>query len=107
VLPSWVPVIAIGKDLVTVLGFGLVYVTTGRFFIHPRPLGKVCTVVQLVMIAAALAYPDLPAVARELPRLAWWVASVLAGAAVIDYVFLGNRFAKSVAREARERESTE
>lgn len=45
-LPSWVPVIAIGKDVLTVIGFLLVYAVTGRFFVQPRILGKACTLVQ-------------------------------------------------------------
>src|SRR3989304_193707 len=35
-LPSWVPVIAIGKDVLTVIGFLVVFAATGQFFIQPR-----------------------------------------------------------------------
>ena len=92
-LPSWVPVIAIGKDVLVIIGFGLVYAVTGEFFVHPRILGKLCTLVQLVMVAGVLAAPDLPEVlARALP-LFWWLASGLAIAAVVDYLRIGNRFA--------------
>ena len=56
-LPSWVPVIAIGKDVLTVIGFALVYATTGQFFVQPRTLGKACTLVQLMMVAYALGRP--------------------------------------------------
>jgi cardiolipin synthase len=95
VLPNWVPVIAIGKDLVIVIGFALIRATTGRYYTHPRPLGKACTVVQLVMVGLVLVSPDLPAAARRLPMLAWWAASVLAVAATADYLRVGNRFARS------------
>lgn len=90
-LPNWVPVIAVGKDIVTVVGFALIYATTGKFVIHPRPLGKLCTVVQLAMIALVLASPDLPGVARELPACAWWAASALAVLATMDYLRWGSR----------------
>ncbi|UCG17652.1 MAG: CDP-alcohol phosphatidyltransferase family protein [Phycisphaerales bacterium] len=95
VLPNWVPVIAIGKDMVTVTGFGLVYLTTGRFLVHARPLGKTCTVVQLIMIALVLVAPDLPPAARRLPEVAWWAASVLAVVATIDYLRWGSRAARA------------
>ena len=92
-LPSWVPVIAIGKDVLLVIGFGLVYAVTGEFFVHPRIWGKLCTLVQLVMVAGVLAAPDLPrAMARALPVF-WWLASGLAITAAVDYLRIGNRFA--------------
>jgi len=92
-LPSWVPVIAIGKDLLTTLGFALVHATTGQFFVQPRRLGKACTLVQLIMIGCVLVAPNLPPwLARGLPGT-WWAASGLAIAAVIDYLRIGNRFA--------------
>ncbi len=92
-LPSWVPVIAIGKDLLTVLGVGLVYVTTGQLFVQPRTLGKACTVVQLIMVGYALIAPDLPSALQKLLPLLAWLASGLAVIAAVDYMIVGNRFA--------------
>ncbi|MFQ5414535.1 MAG: CDP-alcohol phosphatidyltransferase family protein [Phycisphaerae bacterium] len=93
ILPSWVAVIAIGKDVLTVIGFGLVYATTGQYFIQPRAWGKACTLVQLVMVAVVLIAPDLPDVLGFGVRILWWGASGLAVIALVDYVRLGNRFA--------------
>jgi CDP-diacylglycerol--glycerol-3-phosphate 3-phosphatidyltransferase len=92
-LPSWVAVIAIGKDVLTVIGFAVLYAVTGRFFVQPRIWGKACTLVQLVMIGLCLLAPDLPPLGRVLPVAFWWVASVVAAIALVDYVRLGNRFA--------------
>lgn len=92
-LPSWIPVIAIGKDLLTVIGFGLIYATTGQFYIQPRIWGKACTLVQLIMIAACLLAPDWPAGLGPLLTLTYWLASALAVIAVVDYLRIGNRFA--------------
>lgn len=93
-LPSFVPVIAVGKDVLTVIGFGLVHATTGEFFVQPRVWGKACTLVQLALVGYCLVAPDL---ARILPHgILWvlcWLASALAVVAVIDYVRIGNRFA--------------
>ncbi len=92
-LPSWVPVIALGKDVLTVIGFALIYATTGHFFIQARIWGKSCTLVQLVLIAFSLLAPDLP----KTVQLAWgglyWLASLLAIVAIVDYMKIGNRFA--------------
>ena len=92
-LPSWVPVIAIGKDLLTTIGFLLVYATTGEYFVQPRTWGKSCTLIQLVMLAGVLLAPDFPAVIQRLIPPLWWVASGVAVVALIDYVRVGNRFA--------------
>lgn len=86
--------LGIGKDLLITIGFGLVYLTTGRYFIEPRTLGKTCTLLQLFMIAVVLVSPDLPPRLREAPPLFWWAASGLAIAAAVDYLVVGNRFAR-------------
>ncbi len=92
-LPSWVAVTAVGKDVLTLIGFALVYATTGEFFVQPRIWGKACTLVQLAMVAFVLAAPDLPPpLARGLP-VVWWLASGLAVVATTDYLRVGNRFA--------------
>jgi len=92
-LPSWVPVIAIGKDVLTIIGFLLIYATTGQFFLSPRIWGKVCTVIQLVMIGYALVAPDLPVWAQRYWPALWWLASAAAVIVTFDYVRIGNRFA--------------
>jgi len=92
-LPNWVPVIAIGKDVLTVIGFLLVYALTGQFFVKARVLGKACTLVQLVMIGFCLIAPDLPAAFQRCRSAFWWLASAAAVLALADYVRIGNRFA--------------
>jgi len=92
-LAHWVPVITIGKDVLTVIGFLLVYAVTGLFFIQPRTWGKACTLVQLAMVGYVLIAPDLPRSLRWfLPHLSW-AACGMAIIALADYVRIGNRFA--------------
>lgn len=90
-LPSWVPVVALGKDLLIVIGFAIVYLTTGEFFLKPRIWGKLCTTVQLIMIAYALIAPNLPAALQDVWPVTYWLASALAIAAVVDYIKVGTR----------------
>lgn len=90
-LPSWVPVVALGKDLLIVIGFAIVYLTTGEFCLKPRIWGKLCTTVQLIMIAYALIAPNLPAALQDLWPVTYWLASALAIAAVFDYIKVGTR----------------
>jgi CDP-diacylglycerol--glycerol-3-phosphate 3-phosphatidyltransferase len=106
-LPAWVAVIAIGKDILTVIGFGLVYATTSRFFVEPRIWGKGCTLVQSVLVAFALVAPDLPAGAAKAWPLLWWVASALAIAAVADYLRIGNQFAARIHMEQKQKDNND
>ncbi len=99
-LPNWVPVIVIGKDLVTVIGFGLVqWVTHGKWSIRPRPLGKACTVLQWWMVLAVLVWPDMPSWWRWTAAGSWWLVAAAALAAAADYVRVGNRFAAAAPEE--------
>lgn len=93
VLPSWVPVVAIGKDLIIGVGYWIIFFVIGESFIQPRPLGKLCTLLQLVAVGFALAGPDMPSVLHVGFPILYWTASVVAVAALIDYVRLGNAFA--------------
>ncbi len=92
-LPSWVPVIAIGKDVLIVIGFLLVYAASGAFMLQPRALGKACTLVQLILVAYVLVAPSLPV------RVPWLLTALSAGASLVavialaDYIREGNRFA--------------
>jgi len=90
--PSWVPAIAIGKDVLTVIGFLIVFAATGQFYVQPRIWGKACTVIQLLMIGYGLAAPDMPVWLHRLWPMLWWLASAAAVIALVDYVRLGNRF---------------
>lgn len=100
-LPHWVPVVAIGKDMLTVLGFSLLRMSTGEYFIRPRVWGKACTLVQLMMIAFGLLAPDLPGFCGPMWPVLYISASALAVVAAADYVRIGNRFAAAHHPRAR------
>lgn len=93
-LPNWVPVLLIGKDLLVIVGFGLVYATTQQFYVQPRLLGKACTLIQSLMIVAVLVSPDLPVLVRPVLAGIYWAAGGLAVAAAVDYLRQGNQFAR-------------
>ena len=103
-LPNWVPVIALGKDVLVVIGVLLVYLVTGAFFVEPRVWGKACTLVQLVMLVAVLLAPDLPVALQRIVPALWWAASGLAVVAIVDYLVVGNRIAAG-RHQAHQRQS--
>jgi len=106
-LPMWVAVATVGKDVLTIIGFGLAYAVTGNVFLQPRFLGKACTDVQLALILNMLLWPDLPLWLSGLPKILWYTASVLAVATVFDYLRLASAHVVAVAAENRQRQLTE
>ena len=91
-LPNWVAVAAIGKDLLVSIGFGVIYLITGKVFIQPRRLGKWCTTVQLGLVLSILLWPSLPGQFARLPEALWYLATALAILAALDYIRLGSYF---------------
>jgi cardiolipin synthase (CMP-forming) len=91
-LPSTVAVIAIGKDLIVILGFAIIYLGTSQIYISPQRSGKWCTTLQLAMITAVLLYPNLPASVAWLPSALWWLASLFAVITVVHYYRIGRHF---------------
>ena len=53
-LPSWLAVITISRDLIIVFGALIVYILTGNVNFFPTILGKITTVVQILTILYAL-----------------------------------------------------
>jgi len=105
-LPSWVVVAAIGKDLFVVLGFLVLFLSTGKIFIQPGKIGKACTASQMTLVLMVLAGPDLVVVQKPAllawtcyylgwygPKILWVVCTALALATAWDYLRSGLRFA--------------
>ena len=96
VLPNWVVVAVVGKDLWVILGTVVVYLVTDRLRIHPTLWGKLATLVQLSAVILVLLAPDI-----EGFRSGWGEPTVLtmsvlvvasAAAAVVSYTRLGLSF---------------
>jgi len=67
-------------------------------------LGKACTLVQSVTIVAVLLAPDVPVAFRRLLPGLYYLTGGLAAAAALDYLRIGNRFARQVHQESMQRE---
>lgn len=94
-LPSTVVVLIIGKDLLLLLGFAIVYLMTSRIYIAPIFIGKLATALQLSMVAGILIGPEVSAF---LPgwiwflRILWWSAAGAAILATLIYIRNGSRY---------------
>jgi len=91
-LPAFVAVIVVGKELIIVVGFCIIYFETSYAYIDPKRVGKWCTTFQLLMVIAILLSPDLPGVLSYVPDVLWWIASALAVMTVVTYFRLGHKF---------------
>lgn len=98
-LPAWVAVVALGKDVLTVVGFLLLYLATQQVLIRPRAWGKACTMIQSIMVAGTLAAPEFPTWSPVVMPVLWVVSSAAAVLALGDYILMGLRFAAEHACE--------
>lgn len=94
-IPAWVVAAIYGKDLIIAIGIIMLLSVVGTVRIAPRPLGKACTVLELVMVFAVLLAPGEKA--RWMPtwlvfvKTLWWVVAALAAMACADYLIQGAR----------------
>ncbi len=94
-LPTTVVVLIIGKDLILMIGFVIVYFMTSRFFISPVFIGKLATTFQLSMVAGILIAPEVSAVFPGwiwFLRFLWWSAAGTAILAILIYIRKGSRY---------------
>jgi cardiolipin synthase len=94
-LPPTVVVLIIGKDLLLLIGFVIVYFLTSRVHIVPVLVGKIVTFLQLSMVAGILLAPEF---SRLVPgwiwflRVLWWSAAGTAVLATFIYIREGSRY---------------
>ncbi len=102
-LPPTIVVLIIGKDLLLLLGFVIIYLITSHIHIVPIFTGKAATVLQLSMVAAVLLAPDihphLP-LWRYFAQFLWWSAAGLAAATTLVYIRSGIRYIETFEAEA-------
>jgi cardiolipin synthase len=95
VLPSTVVVLIIGKDLLLIIGFIIVYFLTSELFVAPVLIGKIANGLQMAMVGAILVAPEI---SRVIPgwiwllRTVWWAAACAAILAMLIYIRNGSRY---------------
>ncbi len=95
VLPNFVVVFVVGKDIWVIAGFLVLYMVTDSFRVEPTRSGKLCTFGQLCMVGFTLIAPDLDRLGWEAgSRTAFAFSFIVAGlsvASVVSYTRLGLR----------------
>ena len=89
-MPLWLTVTIIGRDLLILIGLGVVYITVGKVKIRPRMMGKIATVLQMASVLWLLLKWDVTLGGRW----ATWLAAAAAACTGISglwYVWDGAR----------------
>lgn len=90
VVPSWLAVIVISRDLIILVGATMLHLLLGPFPIKPLPVSKITTFFQLVTLLAVLLVGPMPqwGLAAYLPLLfaATALLTIISG---LRYIFLG------------------
>ena len=85
-IPLWVTATIISRDVILLLGLGLIYLMCGKVTVQPRILGKIATVLQMIMVLWRLLKWD------EKWSLYWTIAAgVCTGVSGLLYVWDGMR----------------
>jgi len=87
IIDVWIFVVVFSRDLLIVLGWGVIYILTRSPAIHPRLLGKITTAVQMGA-AFLFTIPDLP---HDVKKGMIWLIVTLTGLSVLDYVLIGEK----------------
>ena len=94
-LPGWVVVIIIGKDVLWLTGVLIIQFLVGQLAISASNLGRACTCAQLAMVMGTLLFPDISKLSVGLgwwlSRSLWWIAAGLAILTLTNYTRIGIR----------------
>jgi cardiolipin synthase len=87
-VPGWVSVIVISRDILIVLGVAVCTITGVTLRIRPSGISKVTTVVQLLTIFLVMLHANVDMVAGLIPPMIWITAGVttLSG---LHYTYVG------------------
>jgi len=89
-MPLWLTVTIIGRDLLILIGLGVVYITVGKVKIRPRMMGKIATVLQMASVLWLLLKWDVAFGGRWATCLAA-AAAACTGISGLWYVWDGAR----------------
>jgi CDP-diacylglycerol--glycerol-3-phosphate 3-phosphatidyltransferase len=83
-IPAWITAVVVSRDLVIVLGWGIIFIITGESVIVPSIYGKLTTFFQTMTILAVL---------LEFPYawIVWYAAILFTIVSGVDYTIKGSK----------------
>ena len=89
-LPVWLVIIVVSRDIILVLGSIVIYFTDHEFKARPSIIGKTTTVLQLVVVMLSLIFKYI-GTGSILMRVLMWTTAVFTIASGIQYVSRGTK----------------
>ena len=87
IIPVWVFVVILSRDLLVVLGWAIIYFITGSKEVKPRPLGKLTTILQMFTMWVIL----LGVLPHALVEAILYLTILLTYLSGFDYIYVGSR----------------
>jgi CDP-diacylglycerol--glycerol-3-phosphate 3-phosphatidyltransferase len=84
IIPPYITIIIISRDVMIVLGSMMVYMIKGSLEVSPSVIGKITTFFQMITIVSVL-------VQFRYSSMVWNIAATLTIASGIDYIVKGSR----------------
>jgi cardiolipin synthase len=90
-IPSWLTVIVIARDVIIVLGILILLLTSHKVEISPIFISKVATCFQIATIGWALLTPYSPVIQAVLPSIVW-VTAIVTCMTGLQYIYIGTKY---------------
>ncbi len=88
VIPDWVAVIVIARDVIIVLGIAIIALTAKSYEIRPSLVSKATTVAQILLVLLAL-YDPAAAKLTVLHAPLIWLTAAITTLSGLHYIFIG------------------
>lgn len=88
IIPPWLAVIVVSRDLVIMLGIAIFEIKDIRFKIKPSIISKFTTVAQLLSVFIALAAIQWPRI-DAFKGAVYWTTAILTTASGLHYIYMG------------------
>lgn len=93
-IPKWLAVVVISKDLIVVTGCVIIYFVTHKLKIEPSFLGKSASALQFILIGLTILYSTMDS-RMQVPGILFIIVALFTASAGIDYVYKGMKTANS------------
>jgi cardiolipin synthase len=88
IIPGWVAVIVITRDLIICLGIAIITLTEKQYEVNPRIISKITTVVQIATILLTLLGFQVAGV-LVLRDVFFWITAIVTTLSGLHYIFIG------------------